>query len=256
MSIYTDIRKDILTISFESGHGHIPTCFSIVELLQTVYETMKKDPSNPDWDERDIFILSKGHAALAQYVVLAKNGYFPIDSVRGFGSCSSTFGCHGDRTKTPGVEVSTGSLGHGIGVATGIALAFKIKKQARNVFVLVGDGEANEGSVWEALMVAADQGLTNLTIIYDDNQSHARGLQINNPAEKLAAFGLHVIEVDGHDPEAIRAALAIKTDKPKALLAKTVKGKGIAEMSDNHYPWHRRSPSKEELSRFLEELNA
>ncbi|BCS87513.1 transketolase [Pseudodesulfovibrio sediminis] len=256
MSIYTDIRKDILNIAFDSGHGHIPTCFSIVELIQTVYETMKNDPTNPEWDERDIFILSKGHAALVHYVVLARRGYFEMEPVCGFGGCESTFGCHGDRNKTPGVEVSTGSLGHGIGVAVGIAMAFKIQKSDRKVYVIVGDGESNEGSVWEALMVAADQNLTNLTVIYDNNNSHARGLQITNPGEKLSAFGMNVIEIDGHDTAAIKNALLADTDKPKAILANTIKGKGISEMSDNHYPWHRRSPSKEELDRFMEELDA
>ena len=256
MSIYTDIRKDILNIAFESGHGHIPTCYSIVELVQTLYDTMKNDPSDPDWDERDVFILSKGHAALCHYVVLARKGYFDLEPVCSFGHCGSTFGCHGDRNKTPGVEVSTGSLGHGIGVAVGMAMAFNIQKSDRKVYVLVGDGESNEGSVWEALMVAAAQNLDNLTVIYDNNQSHARGLQIANPGEKLAAFGMNVIEIDGHDPDAIRQAILAETDGPKAILANTVKGKGIKEMSDNHYPWHRRSPSEEELARFMEELDA
>ncbi|QJB55725.1 transketolase [Pseudodesulfovibrio sp. zrk46] len=254
--MHTQIRKDILNISFESGHGHIPTCFSIVELLQTVYETMNHKPADPQWNDRDIFILSKGHAALAHYVVLARQGYFDLEPVCTFGGCGSQFGCHGDRSKTPGVEVSTGSLGHGIGVAVGMAMAFKIQKSDRRVISLIGDGEANEGSVWEALLVAADQKLDKLTVIYDNNMSHARGLQIHNPAEKLASFGMDVTEIDGHDPAQIRAALEKKSDMPKAIVANTVKGQGIAEMMENHYPWHRRSPSEEELKRFLEELDA
>jgi transketolase len=256
MDVCKQIRRDLLNISFTSGHGHLPTCFSIVELLQALYGTMRHDPANPDLPERDIFVLSKGHAALAYYAVLARQGYFPMEGVASFGGFGATFGCHADRSKIPGVEVSTGSLGHGIGVAVGMALGIKINKQPRKVYTLIGDGEANEGSVWEAALVAASLNLSNLTVIYDNNRSHGRGLQITNPGEKFAAFGYEVIEVDGHDMAAIKAAYNAPADRPKAVIANTVKGCGCCTMVDDQYAWHRRSPSDQELKTLLEELDA
>lgn len=250
-----DIRKNIVKISEFSGHGHIPTCFSVVESLYAVYANMKHNPQNPQWEERDIFVLSKGHAALAHYCVLAHFGYFPIEKVYSFGAFESDFGCHADRFRIPGIEASTGSLGHGIGLAVGMALAFKLKNSTRKVCTIVGDGESNEGTVWEALLVADNLGLNNLTIIYDNNMSHARGLQIINPGEKFEAFGCHTVEVDGHDVDALKAALLLEPKGVKGIIANTVKGYGCCELHENHYAWHRRSPSAEELCRFLEELD-
>jgi transketolase len=251
-----EIRKNILKISHASGHGHIPTCFSVVEALWAFYETMKHDPHQPTWEERDIFVLSKGHAALAYYCVLAAQGYFPLEKVYAFGAFQSDFGCHADRFKIPGIEASTGSLGHGIGLATGMALALKLKKSTRRVFTLIGDGEANEGSVWEAVMVADSLHLDNLTIIYDNNLSHPRGLQVLNSAAKFQAFGCRVTEVDGHDVEALKAAYASESDGVHAIIAQTVKGHGCSELIENHYAWHRRSPTESELACMLEELDA
>ena len=154
-------------------------------MLVAVYETMKHDPAKPAWPERDIFILSKGHAALGLYAVLAQYGYFKAEELSTFGAFQSRLGCHPDRLKAPGVELSTGSLGHGIAVAVGIALAFRIQKSPRRVFTLIGDGECNEGSVWEAIMVAAHQRLKPLTILLDYNHSQVRSLPIPNPAERL-----------------------------------------------------------------------
>jgi len=250
------IRKEILRISQHSGHGHIPTCFSVVESIYAVYANMKHKPQNPQWKERDIFVLSKGHAALAHYCVLAHFGYFPIEKVFSFGVFGSEFGCHADRLKISGIEASTGSLGHGIGLAVGMALAFKIKKTGRRVFTIVGDGESNEGTVWESLLVANNLSLNNLTIIYDNNMSHARGLQITNPGEKFKAFGCHTLEVDGHDVDALRDAFSIQPRGVKGIIAHTVKGFGCAELSVNHYAWHRRSPTAEELDGLMEDLDA
>ena len=157
----------------------------MVEIIYAVYDYMRHDPTNLKWEGRDIFILSKGHAALALYCALAEFGYFSIEDVYSFGGFNSDFGCHADRLKIPGVEASTGSLGHGIALAVGAALGISLKKKTRQVFTVIGDGESNEGSVWEALMVADSLGLDNLTVIYDNNMSHSRGLQITNPAEKL-----------------------------------------------------------------------
>ncbi len=249
------IRRDILHISRASGHGHIPTCFSVVELLLAVYGEMRHDPARPDWEGRDLFLLSKGHAALAHYCVLARLGYFPLERVRAFGAFGSAFGCHGDRAKVPGIEASTGSLGHGIGIAVGMALAHRIRKTGRRVFTLVGDGEANEGSVWEAVQVATSLALDNLTILYDDNRSHARGLQVACPEEKFRAFGCEAATVPGHDLAALAAALARPATGVRALVASTVKGMGCPTLAGDHYAWHRRSPTEEELAQLLRELD-
>lgn len=251
-----DIRAAILRISHASGHGHIPTCFSVVEMLAAVYDLMRHDPARPDWEERDIFLLSKGHASLAHYCTLAGRGYFPLAEVEAFGRAGSRFGCHADRHKVPGIEASTGSLGHGIGIATGMALAARIAKSPRRVFVLIGDGESNEGSVWEAAMVAANLELDNLTVIFDHNGSQARCLPIPNPAERFAAFGFDTVVVDGHDVAALKAALDRGGDRPRAVIANAVKGWGCKTLVDEMYAWHRRSPNAEELARLLEDLDA
>lgn len=249
------VREDVLKIAKVSGHGHIPSCFSVVEVLCAVYDTMRHDPADPRWDGRDIFILSKGHASLAHYCVLSHLGYFDLRRVHSFGAYQSDFGGHADRLKVPGIEASTGSLGHGIGLAVGMALAFKITRAFRRVFVLIGDGEANEGSVWEALMVANNLKLDNLMVVYDNNMSHGRGLQIMNPAEKLSAFGCAVEEVDGHNVAAIKRALATKTDCVRAVVAHTKKGYGCKTLACDPYSWHRKSPSENEFERLMGELD-
>lgn len=249
------VRRDILRISQHSGHGHIPTCFSVVEMLRSVYATMRHDPANPEWDERDIFILSKGHAALAHYCVLANSGYFPIEDVYSFGAFRSKFGCHADRNSVLGVEWSTGSLGHGSGVAAGIALAFKISKSPRKVFVLIGDGESNEGSVWESLMVAANLKLDNLYVLFDNNRSQSRCLPVTNPTEKFKAFDCETFEVNGHDVAEISAALVSPPNgRPKIIVANTYKGFGCKTLVDEVFSWHRRSPTKDEMEMLLGEL--
>lgn len=249
------IREDILKISKASGHGHIPSCFSVVEILCAVYHTIRHDPKNPSWEGRDIFLLSKGHASLALYCALARFGYFDIEKVYSFGKFLSDFGCHPDRFKVPGVEASTGSLGHGIGLAVGIALGFKIRRSDRRVYVVIGDGESNEGSVWEAVMVATNLKLDNLTVIYDNNMSHARGLQIPNPAERFKAFGCDAVEVNGHDIAALQKEISKKSDKVRAIIAHTKKGFGSKTMIAQHYEWHRKSPTDEEFEKLMEELD-
>ena len=250
------VRADILNASHLSGHGHVPTSFSVVEMLCAVYDTMRHDPANPAWDERDIFILSKGHAALGFYCVLAHYGYFPIEDVANLGRFQSAYGCHPDRLKVRGVEVSTGSLGHGIGVAVGMALAFRLAHSPRQVYTLIGDGESNEGTVWEALMIANNLKLGNLTLLYDNNQSQSRSLPIPNPGQRLAAFGCKVITVDGHDLPAIKAALAEPHSNPKAVVCQTIKGYGSQTLIDNIFEWHRKSPNPAQLELLKRELDA
>jgi transketolase len=250
------IREQILDIARVSGHGHIPTCFSIVECIYAVYETMRHRPSESDWLGRDIFILSKGHAALGYYCVLSHFGYFDIEQVYGFGSFGSNFGCHADRHKVPGVELSCGSLGHGIGVAAGAALGAKIKGSDQKIFVLIGDGESNEGTVWEAVMAASDRKLNNLTIIYDNNMSHSRGLQIENPAARFSSFGCEVFQTPGHDIERLKAVFSADSEQVKAVVADTVKGFGSEMLEKNQHAWHRRAPNQQEYEMLMEELNA
>lgn len=248
------IRKDILHLAKLSGHGHIPTCFSVIEMLYAIYSAIRHDPKNPSWENRDIFLLSKGHASLAHYCILAEFGYFKKDALRTFGAFKSDFGCHADRFKVPGVEASTGSLGHGIGLAVGMALGIKIAKSSRRVYALIGDGEANEGSVWEAVLVAANLGLDNLTILYDNNMSHARGLQIRDPARHFQGFGCEVVEVKGHDVEALKRVILKKGNKVWVIMAHTQKGYGCRTLVENHYEWHRKSPNDQEYAKLMEEI--
>jgi transketolase len=249
------IRNHILTASAASGHGHIPTSFSVVEMMCAAYDTMRHNPKDPKWAERDIFILSKGHAALGFYAVLAHYGYFPVEELRTFGAFQSRLGCHPDRLKVPGAELSTGSLGHGIGVAVGMALAFKIQNSPRRVITLIGDGESNEGSVWESVMVASDLKLNNLTVMLDFNHSQVRSLQIPNPAERFSSFGCDTVEVDGHDVEALKTALTKPAETVKAIIARTIKGYGCRTLSDNVFEWHRKSPKPEEFNALASELD-
>lgn len=251
------IRANVLTISHESGHGHIPTCFSVVEALYAIYRTLHHRPAEPQWAGRDLFVLSKGHAALGYYCTLASFGYFPADAVAAFGAFGSRFGCHADRHKVPGVEASTGSLGHGVGIAVGMALGVQIRHSDRRVVTLVGDGEANEGTVWEAIEVAVDRQLSRLTVVYDHNKSQTRCLQIPNPAERFRAFGCAVTEVDGHDLAQLeQALLRPPTDRPHVIVADTIKGYGCPTLVNEVFAWHRRSPDPSTLTRLLEELHA
>lgn len=254
-----EIRTNIINVSASSGHGHIPTSFSIVDALCAVYNTMSHDPKQPKKADRDIFILSKGHAALGFYCTLATYGYFPIEEVYGFGKFDQKFGCHPDRTKVPGAEASTGSLGHGISLAAGMALGMKIKgENKRRAYTLIGDGESNEGTVWETIMVSVHRKLDNLTIIFDANNSQIRCMPVDNAAARFAAFGCDVHEVDGHDIAAMEKALKAPAKSVKVLVAHTVKGYGCRSLHEGTgmFEWHRRSPKPEEREMLLGELDA
>ena len=247
------IRKNILEASYTSGHGHIPTCFSIIEILYSIYSKGKFGDGIND----DIFILSKGHGSLGYYGVLAHFGFIETKELHTFGQHKSRLGCHADRKKVPGVYASTGSLGHGIGLAVGVALASKIIGNNRKVYVLIGDGESNEGSCWEALMVAAHNKLSNLIVIFDDNKSQGRCLPVILPYEKFLSFGFETLSVKGHNIDLITQSLNHSVnDKPLAIIADTIKGWGCKTLVENRYEWHRRSPNKEELELLLGELDA
>lgn len=237
------------------------SCLSCTDILTALYfQVLELDPLRPTDPSRDRFVLSKGHAAPALFQVLALRGMFPESWLEGYGSDGSLFGEHPPIPgKVPGVEAATGSLGHGLPLGLGMALAGRIQGHAYRVFVLLGDGECNEGSVWEAAMLAPIQGLSGVTVIVDYNKWQGTGrsdetLALAPLAEKWRAFGWDVCEVDGHDMGALVTALSAPAgDRPRAIVAHTVKGKGVSFMEDDNN-WHYRIPSADEVAAAWREL--
>ncbi len=250
-----ELKREIVHAAMTAGEGHIASAFSILDILWVLYDrVLQFDPHQPHYEGRDRFILSKGHASLGLYAVLAKKQFFPLSELKHFGKFESSLGGHPDRNKVPGVEASTGSLGHGLPMAVGMALALRIKKSASRVFVLVGDGECNEGSIWESALLAAHHGLNQLTCIVDYNHSTDRALRLGDIAEKFAAFGWATATINGHDHEAINDALQQSHPTgPLAIIADTVKGAGCTRMEGNP-AWHHRVPTQQELAEIMEEL--
>ncbi|KLU59242.1 transketolase 1 [Peptococcaceae bacterium CEB3] len=256
------LRQDILTMLVPAKSGHPGGSLSAAEIVAVLYfREMRLRPQEPHWAERDRFVLSKGHAAPVLYAALAEKGYFPREELLGLRQTGRMLQGHPDMKKTPGVDMSTGSLGQGLSAANGMALAGKLDKKDYRVYVLLGDGEMAEGQVWEAAMASAHFKLDNLTAILDLNglQIDGRTDEVMSSAplpEKWRAFGWQVIEVDGHDVEALRQALVeAKTTqgRPTILIAKTVKGKGVSFM-ENAVGWHGAAPSAEQAKQGLEEL--
>ena len=239
--------------------SHIGSALSIADILAVLYgNILHIDPHHPTAADRDRFILSKGHAAVALYAVLAERGFFPLDWLKSYGECASQLLGHASHY-LPGIEMSSGSLGHGLPVGCGIALALRADQRAARVCVLMGDGELNEGSVWEAMAFAAHQRLANLTVIVDCNAQQGFGttsevLDMEPLAAKWQSFNWCVHEVDGHDHPALAQALApLGACHPTVVLAHTVKGKGVSYMEDQ-LAWHYRSPNPELLAQALGEL--
>ena len=263
-SIATEVRVNILKMLAESGSGHPGGSLSAAEILTSLYfSKMRHDPKNPEWEERDKFVLSKGHGAPVLYTVLGLSGYFSTDHFGTLRKMGSILKGHPNSTTTPGVEVCTGSLGQGLSQANGLAKAAKLDKRNTRVYVLLGDGELQEGQVWEAAMTARHYNLDNICAIIDNN-----GLQIDGPVveimnidpikEKWGAFGWHTIEVDGHNFDEILSALDEAdniSDKPTAIIARTVKGKGVSFM-EGKVEYHGVAPTAEELEVALKELEA
>lgn len=254
-----EYRKEILKIIECARRGHIGSALSIVEILRVLYEdTLSVRPKEPSWPDRDRFILSKGHGCLALYAMLAEKGFFPKDTLKTFCQFDSILGGHPDAGKIPGVEASTGSLGHGLPIGAGISLSAKLDKKAFRTFVLMGDGECNEGSVWEAAMFAAKHKLDNLTGIVDYNKMQCFGntcevLDLEPFADKWRSFGFEVREVDGHDVAALRKELSgvpFKKGKPSLLVCHTLKGKGIKKLEANA-DWHHKAKVSDEEMREL-----
>ncbi len=237
------LRRLVLRTLLGGDRGHIGPSLSPLEILRVLYdEVLQHDPQQPDWAERDRFILSKGHGAIAHYAILADHGYFPLDTLDTFCHFDSILGTHAEASKVPGVEASTGALGHGLAIGVGMALAAKIRQQSHRVFVLIGDGEMNEGAIWEAALLANKHHLANLTVIVDYNKIQSAGFthdicEMEPLSAKWRAFGFEAVEVNGHDLSALRQALSRSSDRPQVVIAHTVKGKGVRAAEQNP-KWH------------------
>jgi len=258
------IRLDILEEVHAASSGHPGGSLSIADIITYLYyEEMNVNPADPNWADRDRLVLSKGHTAPALYAVLAEKGYFPREELKKLRQVDSFLQGHPDMKGTPGVDMTTGSLGLGFSAACGMALSAKFNGKSFRTYSIIGDGESEEGQIWEAAMFAAHYKLDNLVAIFDWNGLQIDGpvAQVMNPTPfdtKLAAFGFHVICIDGHDFEQIAAALAeAKTvkGKPTAIIAKTVKGKGVSFM-ENQVGWHGSAPNDEQYATAVAEIKA
>ena len=257
------VRSDIVTMIHKAGSGHPGGSLSAAELVTALYfEVMKVDPADPAWEGRDRFILSKGHVAPLIYSVLARKGFFPVEELWTLRRLGSILQGHPHKQSTPGLDCSSGSLGQGLSIANGLAIGFKKQGRDNRVFCLMGDGELQEGQIWEAVMTAAQQKLDNLCGIVDFNQVQLDGnvpdiKDLGDLAAKWHDFGWNVIRLDGHDMEqvvrAFRMAEAYK-GKPTVLIADTVKGKGVSCM-ENDCNWHGNAPSEAQLQAALKEIN-
>ncbi|MEI3245243.1 MAG: transketolase [Lachnospiraceae bacterium] len=259
-----EVRKGILTSVHSAKAGHPGGSLSVADVLTYLYfEKMNIDPADPKKADRDRLVLSKGHAAPAWYSVLAERGYFSKDLLPKLRHIGSILQGHPDMKHIPGVDMSSGSLGQGISAAAGMALAGKIKKEAYTTYVLLGDGEIQEGQVWEAAMFAGSKQLDNLVVIVDNNNLQIDGTveEVNSPypiPDKFKAFNFHVIEVaDGNDFAQLDAAfkeVEKVSGKPTAIILKTVKGKGVSFM-ENQVGWHGKAPNDEQYAEAMDELN-
>ena len=256
------LRGRLVSMSHRAGTPHLASALSCVEILVAAYwHILRIDPKNPRDPKRDRFILSKGHAASALYAVLAVRGFFSEELLDHFAEEGSPLAEQPAPDCAPGVELATGSLGHGLPVGVGLALGARIQKNGSRVFVAMSDGECNEGSVWEAALFAPAQKLDALTVIVDFNKWQATGrsrevMSLDPLREKWAAFGWRAVEVDGHDLDAVTSALKQADDgsgKPLAIVAHTVKGKGVSFMEDDNN-WHYRVPTAEEVAAAHKEL--
>lgn len=257
------LRSRVVEIFEHSRRGHLGASYSLMEILRVLYEDiLHYDPVRPKWEKRDRFILSKGHGCLALYVVLAEMGFFPEAELWKFCKADGILGGHPDAHKIPGIEASTGALGHGLSVGVGMALAGRTGGSSHRVFVVVGDGECNEGSIWEAALSAGNRGLSNLCILVDYNKQQSYdttySVQDLEPfTDKWKSFGFAVGEVDGHDVAALREILGgipLERDRPTAVICHTVKGKGI-DFAENNLAWHHKSKiSDEDLSAMYDAL--
>jgi len=256
------IRKEIVNMIYTASSGHPGGALSLTDILTVLYfAEMNIDPSNPKKEDRDRFILSKGHASAALYATLAERGFFKVEELTGFRKLGTILQGHPDMKKVPGVDMTTGSLGQGLSAANGMAIAGKLDGKDYRVYCALGDGEIEEGQVWEAAMSSAKYKLDNLCVIVDNNNLQIDGSidTVMSPYpidKKFEDFGFFVINIDGHDYKQIVDALAkAKTikDKPTAIIAKTIKGKGVSFM-ENQAGWHGKAPNDEQFAQAMQEL--
>jgi transketolase len=256
--------RSLIIQGFEGGkRGHIGSSMSLVEMIRVLYDhIMNFDPKNPMWDDRDRFILSKGHGCLALYAILADHGFIATSQLDEFCHAKGLLGGHPERLKIPGVEASTGALGHGLSIGVGIAISANIRRKSYKTFVVLGDGEINEGSVWEAALSASKHGLDNLVVLIDYNKLQSYGetrevLNLEPLAEKLTSFGFSVREVDGHNISALKMELEevpYMKGKPSALICHTIKGKGISFAEQNPLWHHKSNVTNQEMIEIRESL--
>ena len=263
-ALATEVRRGIVESVYSAGCGHPGGSLSIADIITYLYfEEMQVRPEEPKWKDRDRLVLSKGHTAPALYSALALRGFFPKEELLTLRKTDSRLQGHPDMKNIPGVDMTTGSLGLGISAACGMALSGKVSGKSYRVYTIVGDGESEEGQVWEAAMFAAHYKLSNLCVILDSN-----GLQIDGPVaqvmnpnpldEKFRAFGFNVVVINAHDFDDIEAAFAAAracTDRPTAIIAKSVKGKGVSFM-ENQVGWHGKAPNADEYKQAIAELEA
>nr|WP_255688491.1 transketolase [Tepidanaerobacter sp. GT38] len=259
--ISAEVRSDVIKMIGKAGSGHPGGSLSIVDILVTLYnKVMKVDPKNPNWEDRDRLVLSKGHGCPALYSILARKGFFDVEQLWSLRKLGSMLQGHPDMRKTPGIDVSVGSLGQGLSVAVGLALGAKLKNKKYRVFAIIGDGEMQEGQIWEALMSSIHYKLDNLTIILDYNKLQIDGpneevMSLGNIRERMQAFGFDVHEIDGHNHEEIYNALSapVIAQKPRFIIAHTVKGKGVSFM-ENQVGWHGKAPNAQEIEKALADI--
>ena len=260
-----DLKKNVVHMIYKAQSGHPGGSLSVAEFMTACYwHAMDVDPKNPKWEDRDRFVLSKGHVCPAQYAALAMKGFFPMDVLETLRKEGSILQGHPSSKHCPGIDISTGSLGQGLACAVGMALAAKLDGKSYNVFSALGDGETNEGEIWEACNTAAKYGLDNLIVYVDSN-----GLQLDGPvaeimplgdiAGKFAAFGFETWNINGNDMaevvDALEQATSAKDGKPKAIVGKTVKGNGVSFM-ENQVGWHGKAPNEEQCRQALADLDA
>lgn len=253
-----DLRKQIVEMVYNGREGHIPSAFSIIDILEALYGNfLKYDSKKPTWKERDYFVLSKGHGCIALYVLLKRHCFITKQDINDFCTPNGILGEHPDTTKVPGIEASTGSLGHGLPQSVGIALGLRLNNMNNKVYVLIGDGECHEGTIWESANIVTNLELGNLCCIVDLNGSAQQLMPKDNIPSKFKSFGWNCIEIDGHNREEIHGALrSIKFSDvgiPTVIVARTVKGKGV-KMIEGHGPWHHKIPTEEEYRKIMEEL--
>ena len=262
--IARQIRVESVRMIHRRGSGHPGGALSAAEIIAVLFfDKLRHDPKNPQWEDRDRFFLSKGHASAALYAAMAMTGYFPAEDLMDWGELDCHLQGHPDRVKTPGIEMSAGPLGHGLAVGAGVAMAARMKKKNYRAYVLLGDGEINAGVVWEAANVAAKYHLSNLTAILDYNDVQLDGsvheiLPLEPLADKWRAFNWHVIEINGHNIRQVREALDLAEEvhsKPTIIIAHTTKGKGVSCM-ENSSKWHGAVPNAEQLETAMRELGA